>query len=208
MTDTKEKIISDLIYVLKTIGLSEDGISELQETLGINRFEIIETMSDEDIKELPNSNLNIKFGDSFLLIRLKHWIFNYKKEIGGGNLPVNWNNEFSEEQFFNFEYIPTNYSKYSIEPDSIKSKYNNQEEDEDDKEHEHHDSDFRIKLIDFPDFDGSQQSWYNFRESFEVLAEAAGIEELLNIKLDDQNHLETRTNKKIMTIKSVDYSKS
>ena len=68
MTDTKEKIISDLIYVLKTIGLSEDGISELQETLGINRFEIIETMSDEDIKELPNSTLNIKFGDSFLSI--------------------------------------------------------------------------------------------------------------------------------------------
>ena len=194
MTDTKEKIISDLIYVLKTIGLSEDGISELQETLGINRFEIIETMSDEDIKELPNSTLNIKFGDSFLLIRLKHWIFNYKKEIGGGNLPVNWNNEFSEEQFFNFEYIPTNYSKYSIEPDSIKSKYNIQEEDEDDKEHEHHDSDFRIKLTNFPDFDGSQQSWYNFRESFEALAEAAGLEELLNIKLDDQNHLETRTN--------------
>ena len=38
MTDTNEKIISDLIYVLKTIGLSEDGISELQETLGINRI--------------------------------------------------------------------------------------------------------------------------------------------------------------------------
>ena len=31
--------------------------------------------------------------------------------------------------------------------------------DEDDKEHEHHNSDFCIKLTDFPDFDGSQQSW-------------------------------------------------
>ena len=51
-------------------------------------------------------------------------------------------------------------------------------------------------MTDFPDFDGSWQSWYNFRESFEALAEAAGLEELLNIKLDDQNHLETRTNDK------------
>ena len=66
---------------------------------------------------------------------------------------------FLKNNFFNFKYIPTNYSKYSIKPDSIKSQYNNQEEDEDDKEHEHHDSDFRIKLTDFPDFDGSQQSW-------------------------------------------------
>ena len=47
-------------------------------------------------------------------------------------------------------------------------------------------------MTDFPDFDGSHQSWYNFRESFEGLAEAAGLEEILYNKLDDQNHLETR----------------
>ena len=51
MTEINEKIVSNLIYVLMTIRLSEDGISELQETLGINRFEIIETMSDDDIKK-------------------------------------------------------------------------------------------------------------------------------------------------------------
>ena len=61
MTDTKEKIISDLIYVLKTIGLSEDGISELQETLGINRFEIIETMSDDALLQVWFVDDNIKW---------------------------------------------------------------------------------------------------------------------------------------------------
>ena len=79
MTDTKEKIISDLIYVLKAIGLSEDGISGLQKTLGISRFEIIETMSDEDMKELPVEN--IKFGDRFLLIRLKIGYLTTRKKI-------------------------------------------------------------------------------------------------------------------------------
>ena len=83
MTEINEKIVSNLIYVLMTIRLSEDGISELQETLGINRFEIIETMSDDDIKKQPNSTLNVKFGDSFLLICLKHWMSNCKMESEG-----------------------------------------------------------------------------------------------------------------------------
>jgi len=45
---------------------------------------------------------------------------------------------------------------------------------------------FRVKLTEFPDFDGRQDSWYKFRCKFEAIAEARRLEDSLAVNMEDE----------------------
>ena len=173
------------------IGMNEEQIDHLVTVEGICRVDILEMMTLDQVKEIPSQTDTMAMGDALLLIHLKQWCSWHRRNPGKGKLPHVWELVFDEDTLYEFDAEasqPFDTQSFESARSGSKKKLFGTEDLEDEDE-----STFKVKLSDYPKFDGKQSSWLNFKKSFEAIAEAAGFSGEMQVSLDDASHESRRS---------------
>ena len=136
--------------------MNEEQIDHLVTVEGIRRVDILEMMTLDQVKEIPSHTDTMAMGDALLLIRLKQWCSWCRRNPGKGKLPHVWELVFDEDTVYEFDAEasqPFDTQSFESARSGSKKKLFGTEDLEDEE-----DSAFKVKLSDYPKFDGKQSS--------------------------------------------------
>ena len=88
-------------YILECISIKDAQKESIIGLLGINRVEILETLSTDEIKEMHKEAISLKKGNVLLLIKPCQWLAWYQSKHNG-QLPSFWLTEFDHNTLFKF----------------------------------------------------------------------------------------------------------
>ena len=186
MTSTRSEVRRQTMeHVYETIGLNDWEYSEAIMT--ITDVRVWGRMSDERFNEMI-SNDELTMMQVICLEGLRHWLNNYRNSIGP--LPTTieeWRVQFTEDSFD----ILGRHIKQEAEDVQVKHEPIEAKQESEEPEDTHYD--MRIRLSDYPEFDGRHDKWYTIKEEFEALLESQNLSDVMDIK-DIEEHQEKRKN--------------
>ena len=178
-TQTRAQKLEMLQYILEVLELDNEAITYITITLKVNTIEKLIDLQENDYDSIMDEE-HISLGDITQIRRFSIWTTLFLQESMQVSLPSTiegWKENFT---FDSFRSLIRDYNTQVLERQATAA-VGTQEEDvlatalqRQNPKQDLFDPTLRIKLSDYPQFNGKITSWFNFKEDFTATAEAQG----------------------------------